>query len=168
MSIPGGLGVIVDIIAACILIFSFIGGLRDGAVREFLNLVALFLGLALAGVFVGYVDSWFVFVWDANWRSMFSFIVTFLLIMIVLGLLLWPLRALVEQGWNGGALWSILGGLFGVAGAAVGLVVLVTLFAVYPVFPWLNSIFDSSQVLNWLVSTLVPVMMLLPGPLRYI
>lgn len=167
MDIPAGLGVIVDIIVALILVFSFIGGLREGAVREFLNLLALLIGLALTGLFMGYVVAWFVFVWDMNWRYLFSFVTTLLLIMMVLGLLSWPLRALIEKGWNSGPLWSMLGGLFGLVSSAIGLVVLVTLFEVYPVFPWLNSIFLSSQILNWLVSTLGSVLMAMPGPLRY-
>jgi uncharacterized membrane protein required for colicin V production len=168
MSVPAGMGMIIDIIVTLILIFSFIGGLRQGAVRESLNLLALIIGLALTGMLAGTATSWFVFVWDATWRNLFSYVVTFLLIMIVLGLLTWPLRALLEKGWSGGALWSLMGGLIALVGSAIGLVVIVMLFRAYPVFPWLNSIFASSQILNWLVSTIGAALSVLPGPLHYI
>lgn len=166
MDVPAGLGIIVDIIVALILIFSFLGGLKEGAIKEFLNLVAMLLALALVGFFMGFITTWFNFVPDVNWSSLLGFATTLLIILIVLGLLFWPLRSLVEKGWNGGALWSILGGIFGLINSAVGLVVLVRLFAVYPVFPWLNSVFLSSQILNWLVSNIGPLLFMLPAAFR--
>jgi len=168
MDAPAGLGFIVDIIVALMLIFSFIGGLKEGAVKEFLNLVAMLLALALTGYFMGYVTAWFNFIPDVNWRGLLGFAITLMIILIVLGLLFWPLRAMVEKGWNGGALWSILGGIFGVMGTAIGLIVLVRLFDVYPVFDWLTTVFRSSQILNWLVSHIGPLLMMLPGAMRYI
>ncbi len=166
MDIPAGLGIIIDIIVALILIFSFIGGLREGAVKELLNLVALLLALSLTGFFMGYVTSWFNCIPDANWRGLLGFAVTLLLIMIVLGLLFWPLRGMVEKGWSGGALWSILGGIFGLINSAIGLIVLVRLFEIYPVFTWLNMVFLSSQILNWLISYVGPLLVMLPVSFR--
>jgi len=167
MDIPAGLGIIIDIIVALILIFGFIGGLKEGAIKELLNLIAFILALALTGYFMGYVTSWFNFVPDVNWRGLLGFALTLIIIMIILSLLFWPLRAVVEKGWNGGALWSILGGILALINAAVGLVVLVILFDVYPVFQWLNTAFLSSQILNWLVSHIGPLLFMLPGSKRY-
>jgi uncharacterized membrane protein required for colicin V production len=168
MDAPAGLGFIVDIIVTLMLIFSFIGGLKEGAVKEFLNLVAMLLALALTGYFMGYVTTWFNYVPDVNWRGLLGFAITLMIILIILGLLFWPLRAMVEKGWSGGALWSILGGIFGVMGAAIGLIVLVRLFDIYPVFDWLTMVFRSSQILNWLVMHVGPLLMMLPGSMRYV
>jgi hypothetical protein len=60
---------------------------------------------------------------------------------------------LLEKVWNGGFFWSLLGGVLGTLNSALGLVLLVSLIDIYPVLPWIDDVFVSSQVLNWLVNT---------------
>jgi len=154
MQVPAYLGTIVDVIAVLILIFSFIGGLKGGAVKEFFGLLAFIIAIPLTGLFYGYVVSWFSFVGDSTWRTFLAFLLTMGIIMILLFLIFMLPRNLLEKVWDGGFFWSLLGGVLAILNAALGLVLLVSLIDIYPVLPWLDDIFTASHVLNWLVNTL--------------
>jgi membrane protein required for colicin V production len=153
MDVPSNLGIIIDVIVALVLIFSFLGGLKEGAVKEFIGLLAFIVALALGGVFTGYISGWLSFVADGTWRTFLSFLLTMGIIIILLHLIFWFPKSLLDKIWSGGFLWSLLGGVFGLADAVLGLVLMVILLDVYRVFPWLNDILNSSNILNWLVSS---------------
>jgi hypothetical protein len=55
MDVPASMGIIIDVIIALVLIFSFLGGLKDGAVKKFVGLLAFVIALALTGVFSGFI-----------------------------------------------------------------------------------------------------------------
>ena len=109
--------------------------------------------MPLTGVFSGYVLSWFSFVNDNTWRALLAFLVTMGIIMIILNLIFWIPRHLLEKVWSGGFFWSLLGGVFGALNSALGLVLLVNLLDIYQVSAGLDSVLVSSGVLNWLVNT---------------
>ena len=163
MSIPAGVGILVDIIIAFILIFSFLGGLKEGAAKEFFALLALIIALALSGVFYGYVSSWLAFFSDATWRYFVGFLLTVGIIMIILYLVFMIPRNLLEKVWNGGIIWNVLGGVFALLNSAIGLTVLVALLEAFPVLEWLSDVFLASNILNWLVSKLSYITLLIPG-----
>ncbi len=154
MHVPAYWGTIVDIIAVLILIFSFIGGLKRGALKEFFGLLALIVAIPLASLFYGYVISWIFFVGDSVWRPFLAFLITMGIIMVLLLLIFWIPRHFLDNAWDAGFFWSLLGGIFAILNSALGLVLLVSLIDIYPVLPWLDDIFSSSQVLNWLVNTI--------------
>ena len=167
MFIAPAVGIIIDIIVALILIFSFIGGFRAGAIKEFFALLSLIIALPVAGIFYGYVSSWLHFIPDTNWQFFLGFLLTLCIIIIILHLLFMLPSNLIDRVWHGGFIWSLVGGLFNLINSAIGLVVLVTLIEAYPVFDWLNEAFLSSNILNWLVSHLGSVLQLLPESIRY-
>jgi uncharacterized membrane protein required for colicin V production len=152
MTLPSYTGIIVDIIVVLILIFSFIGGVRGGAIKELFGLLAFLLSIPLASMFFQYLLSWFSFVGDSTWQSLLTFLLTMAIIIIILHLILWIPRHFLEKVWNGGFFFGFLGGIFGLLNSALGLVFLVSLLDIYPVFPWLDSILVTSGVLNWLVN----------------
>ena len=153
MQIPAFVGTIVDIIVALTLIFSFIGGLRGGAVKEFFGLLAFIISLPLTGVFMGFVVPWFSFVNDTAWREFLAFLLTMGIIILLLYLIFWAPRFWLEKIWGGGFFWSLLGGIFNLLNAALGMVLLVSLLVIYPVWPWLDAVLTSSALLNWLINT---------------
>jgi uncharacterized membrane protein required for colicin V production len=153
MLVPTYAGIIIDIIVALTLFFSFLGGLKEGAVREFFGLMAFIIALSITGAFAAYVLGWMSFVPEHLWRAFFTFLVTMAIILIILHLALLPPRFLMDKVWNGGFMWNALGGIFGVLNSALGLVLMVILFDIYPVLPWLNDLLAASNILNWLVST---------------
>jgi len=161
MDVPANMGIIIDVIVALVLIFSFLGGLKEGAVKEFIGLLAFVIAIPLAGLFTGFISGWLSFVADSTWRAFLTFLLTMGIIIILLHLIFWFPKNLLDKVWSGGFLWSLLGGVFGLADAVLGLVLTVILLRTYPVFPWLNDILGSSNILNWLVSSFSGVVNLL-------
>jgi len=153
MEVPANMGIIIDVIVALILIFSFLGGLKEGAVKEFTGLLAFVIALPLSGLCTGYISGWLLFIADDTWKAFLSFLLTMGIIIILLQVIFWFPRNLLDKVWNGGFLWNLLGGIFGLADAALGLVLMITLLDIYPVFTWLSDILYSSRILNWLVSS---------------
>lgn len=161
MEFPATMGIIIDIIVALILIFSFLGGLKDGAVKELLGLLAFIIALPLSGLLTGFVSGWLSFVADNTWRTFLAFLLTMGILIILLHIIFWFPQKLLEKVWSGGLIWSILGGVFGLANAVLGLVLIVRLLQIYPVLTWLNDILDTSTILNWLASNFGGVISLL-------
>jgi membrane protein required for colicin V production len=153
MVVPTYAGIIIDIIVALILVFSFLGGLKQGAAKEFFGLLAFIIALSLTGAFAVYVLGWMSFAQDHLWRALLTFLVTMGIILIIIHLALLLPRHLLDNIWNGGCIWSALGGVFGVVNSALGLVLMVILLNIYPVLTWLSDLLAASNVLNWLVST---------------
>lgn len=161
------MSIILDIIVALILVFSFIGGFRSGAVKEFFSLLSLIIALPVSGFFYGWVTSWFAFINDFNWQHLLGFLVTLCIIIIVLQLLFMLIRPLIDKVWSGGFMWNMAGGIFNLINTVIGLIVVVTLLKTYPVWPWLNDLLASSQILYWLTSHLGIVLQLIPQQVRY-
>jgi uncharacterized membrane protein required for colicin V production len=153
MEISTSVGIVFDIIVALVLAFSFIGGLKGGAIKEFFGLAAFLIALLLVGTFRGYFNGWFSFVLDKNWRAIISFLVTLAIISILLHILFWLPRHLLEKIWEGGFLWSLLGGALNSMNSALGLVLLVELLDTYPALGSLDALLSASHVVDWLVNT---------------
>ncbi len=152
MEVPTYAGIILDIIVALILFFSFLGGLKQGASKEFFGLLAFIIALSITGAFAAYVLVWMSFASDHLWRALLTFVVTMTIIYIIIYLVLLLPRHLLDNIWNGGCIWSALGGVFGIINSALGLVLLVLLLKIYPVLDWLNDLLAASAILDWLVS----------------
>lgn len=153
MAVPAYAGFIIDVVIALVLVFSFIGGLKEGAVREFLGLLAFIVALSLTGAFKAFVWGWLGFIQDSLWRDFFAFLVAMGIIMIVLHLVFILPRVLLAKVWNGGFIWNALGGIFGAVNTALGLVLLVVLLDMFPVLDWLGDMLAASGLMNWLVSS---------------
>jgi uncharacterized membrane protein required for colicin V production len=153
MVIPNFTGIIIDLVIALVLFFSLLGGLKEGAVKEFFGLLAFVIALSLTGAFMPYVLPWLSFIPDHLWRDFFTFLATMGIILIILHLVFILPRNLLDKVWDGGFIWNALGGVFGLANTALGLVLMVILFDMYPVLDWLNDLFAISNLLNWLVSS---------------
>jgi membrane protein required for colicin V production len=146
--------IVADIIVALILVFSFIGGFREGAPREIAGLTAFILGLIFTYFFVGSVAGWLSFVSDDTWRSLFSFLLTLGIIIVILYLLLWIPRKFLEKVWTDGIIWSLMGGVLGLFSGMLGLALFIKLSNFYEVWPWLNQVLASSRILSLIDSML--------------
>ncbi|MGA2159221.1 MAG: CvpA family protein [Dehalococcoidia bacterium] len=152
MDFASAFGVVTDIVVALILIFSFIGGLRHGAVREIFGLAAFIIAVILTGLFISHVAGWLSFIDILTWRNFVAFLLTMSLIIVALFLIFWIPRYFIAKVWDGGFVWNLLGGIFALIDSGLGLVLLVKLLNIYPILSWLNSILASSHVLSWLVA----------------
>ncbi|MDD5101274.1 MAG: CvpA family protein [Syntrophales bacterium] len=153
---------IVDIIVTLILIFSFIGGLKNGAVKELFSVLCTLIAIFISGAIYRLPVSLLQFISDFNWRSLLGFLITYGIISIILFLIVLLPRKLLEGLWRGGILSSALGGIFSVMNAAIGVVLLSTLLLAYPVLPFLYDAISSSGMVTELLKYLQFVQLLLP------
>ncbi|HAV10232.1 MAG TPA: hypothetical protein DCX22_01245 [Dehalococcoidia bacterium] len=154
--------VIVDIIVSIILIFSFIGGLKNGAVKEFFGLTGILIAIPVTGAAYGIMVAVLSFIPDTNWQNFAGFLITFTLVNIALFLLFLLPRMALGGIWQGGILSALIGGIFNVINAAIGLTVFCFLVLTYPVLSFLVTIITCSSMLNWLMTILHFVQLLLP------
>ncbi len=161
MEVPTYVAVAVDIMVVLVLVFSFLGGLRQGAPKEMCGLLAFIVALSITGAFSIYVFAWMSFTSDHLWRSLLTFVITMAIIMIIMHIVLLIPRHLLDKIWSGGFFWSALGGIFGLINSALGMVLMVLLLGIYPVLGWLNDLLAASSVLDWLVSVSGPTVLYL-------
>lgn len=157
----------VNLIAILILIGSFVGGIKDGAVKALFGLVLLIISIPLAGLSYHLLSDRLTFLPGENWPNLVGFFVTMAIINILLNLVfLLPRRAL-EKAWGTGFVTRPIGGLLSAFGSAIGLVVFTLAVVTYPVWEWAKELLTGSGVLTWLVSHLGFVQSLLPEVFRH-
>ena len=125
----------VNLIALIVLFFSFIGGLKEGAVKNFFSLIALIIAIPLAGVSYHLVAAIISFLPGEVWEH-------FIGLFVALGL--------------------IIGGALNILNAAIGMVVFTLLIGAHPIIGWLERAVIGSGVLTWLVVHLSFVQAILP------
>ncbi|HJX03070.1 MAG TPA: CvpA family protein [Dehalococcoidia bacterium] len=152
----------IDIVISLVLIFSFIGGLKEGAVKSFFSLLGLFICIPLTGLTYPYLFNLLAAISDATWRGFISFLVTFVIISIILALIFLIPGKLLSATWNKGVLNMILGGCFSLVGAAISITIFSIVVQAYPVFDWLDYAVTHSNVINWLMNYLGFIKLMLP------
>jgi uncharacterized membrane protein required for colicin V production len=153
---------IIDIFVIIILILSFIGGLKDGAVKSFFSLLALIIAIPLAGLSYRLLATLLSFLPGINWENFIGFFITFGIIIAILHLIFLLPRKIIQKIWKKGCLFRLLGGFLNTFGAGIGMVVFTLLLRAYPIFDWLERWVSSSGVLMWLVKALGFVQSMLP------
>lgn len=156
----------VDIIIVLILVFSFLGGLKAGAVNGFFSLLTLIIAIPITGAFYGYIASLLSFLQGEDWENFLGFLITLVVTSIILSLIFLIPRHFIKSVLNDGGFFSIIGGVFNLANSAIGLALLVLLFQTYPIIPWLNNVIADSTILTWLVVHLDFIQYLLPGAFK--
>jgi uncharacterized membrane protein required for colicin V production len=158
--------VLIDIIAAIILFFSFIGGLTQGAVKSFFSLLGLIIAVPIAGRFYPLLADLLIFMPSANWRNFAGFFVTLALSVLVLSFIFYFPRKITEESWEDGVLFHLVGGILNLLGAAIGILVLALVLWTFPVWEWLAQALADSVIVQWLVNNLSFVQSLLPDMFR--
>ena len=155
-----------DILAAIILIISFFGGIKEGAVRNFFSLVVLVIAIPIAGRYYYLIASIISFLQESNWENFIGFFITLAIVSVILRFIFFLPGRLIQKIWKRGLLFRLLGGALGILNASIGMVVFVLAVEAYPVIEWLERIITSSGVLMWLVELLSFVQVLLPEMFR--
>jgi uncharacterized membrane protein required for colicin V production len=81
---------LVSIIAVLILILSFFGGIREGVVKHFFNLVALIIAIPLAGISYRLIARVLSFLPGENWENFIGFFIALALISVILHFVFCP------------------------------------------------------------------------------
>lgn len=152
----------IDIIIIIILILTFIGGLKEGAVKNFFSLVALIIAIPLAGLSYRLIASILSFLPGTNWENFFGFFITMGIISAILQLIFLLPRKFIQKIWKKGCFFRLLGGVLNLFGAAIGSTVLTLALRAYPIFDWLERWVSSSGILMWLVEKFGFVQAMLP------
>jgi len=158
--------ILVDIIAVIILIFSFLGGLREGAVKHFSNLIVLIVAILVAGCCYHWIAIVLSFLPGTNWENFVGFFIALALVSVILHFLFLLPRKIVQKVWKRGALFRLLGGALSIVSASIGVVVFALAVGAYPIFGWLERAVTNSSVLTWLVEHLSFVQAMLPEAFR--
>jgi len=152
----------VNILAVLILFFSFVGGLKDGAVKSFFSLIALIIAIPLTGISYHLLATLLSFLPGEDWENFVGFFVTLALISIILYFVFLFPRKLIQKIWNKGVLFRLIGGALNILNSAIGIVVFALLVRAYPIFGWLEQAVMDSSILSWLVVNLSFVQAMLP------
>lgn len=137
----------VDIVVIIILILSFVGGAKDGAVKSFSSLVALVIAIPVTGRFYHFIAGFLSFLPGTDWENFLGFFITMGIISAILQLIFLLPRKLIQAIWRKGILFRLLGGVLNLLGATIGMTVFVLVLNAYPIFDWLERWVSGSGVL---------------------
>jgi uncharacterized membrane protein required for colicin V production len=157
---------LIDIIAAIILFFSFIGGLTQGAIKSFFSLLCFIIAIPVAGRFYPFLVDLLSFISSPNWKNFVAFFITLGLSVIILSFVFYFPRKITEESWEDGVLFHLLGGVLNLLGSGIGILVLSLALSTFPVWDWLQQAFGNSLIIQWLVTNLSFVQRLLPDMFR--
>ena len=155
--------ILVDIIAVIILILSLLGGLKEGAVKHFFNLLVLIIAIPLAGFCYHLIAIVLSFLPGENWENFVGFFIALALISVILHFVVLLPRKIIQKLWKRGLFFRLLGGALNIVNAGIGLTVLTLAVGAYPIFDWLERAVANSGILMWLVETMGFVRAMLPA-----
>lgn len=155
--------ILVDIIAFIILVLSLLGGLKEGAVKYFFNLLVLIIAIPLAGISYHLIAIVLSFLPGENWENFVGFFIALALISVILHFVFFLPRRIIQKFWRKGIIFRLLGGAVNTVSAGIGLTVLTLAVGAYPIFDWLERAVANSNVLMWLVEILGFVQAMLPA-----
>ncbi|MFC1904041.1 CvpA family protein [Chloroflexota bacterium] len=157
----------VNILAVLILILSFVGGFKEGAVKRFFNLAILLIAIPLAGMSYWLIAKVLAFLPGVNWENFIGFFITLAVISVILHFIALLPRKIIQKMWKKGILFRLVGGALNVFDAGISMVVFTLVLLAYPIFDWLERAMAGSNVLAWLVENLSFVLALLPEVFRH-
>lgn len=152
----------VSIIAVLILILSFFGGLKEGAVKQCFNLVVLLIAIPLAGFSYRLLAALLSFLPGENWGNLIGFFIALALISVILHFIALLPRRIIQKIWKRGLFFRLLGGALNVIHASLFLVVFTLVLLAYPIFDWLERAVAGSAILASLVEIFGFVQSMLP------
>ncbi len=127
----------VNILVVLVLFLSFVGGLKEGAVKNFFSLIALIIAIPLSGIFYHLLANILSFLPGENWENLIGFFATLALISIILHFVFFLPRKLTQKAWKRGVFYRLIGGALNLFNSAIGMVVFTLVILAYPTFGWL-------------------------------
>ncbi len=156
----------VNIIAVIILCLSFLGGFKEGTVKNFFSLVINIIAIYLAGRLYYLIANILSFLPGTNWENFIGFFIAMCLIVIILNLAVFIPRKIIQKLWKKGLLFRLLGAALNLFNTAIGLAVFTLVIGVFPIFDWLQRAVVNASIPQWLVANLGFVQALLPEVFR--
>jgi len=110
----------VNIIASLILLFSLIGGLKEGAVKQLFYLIALLIAIPVAGISYHLLANLLSFIPGENWENFLGFFIMLALISVILYFVFLLPRRFAQKVWKKGLLFRLIGAALNIFNAAIG------------------------------------------------
>ena len=158
----------VSIIAVLILLFSIVGGLKEGAIKQLFTLLATLISIPIAGISYQVLAGWLSFISGNNWENFIAFFVMMAVVGIILYFVFIIPGRVFKKAWNGGIWYCVLGAIFNLFNAAIGMVVFALVLRAYPIIDWLERAVSGSGVIAWLISLFGFIQPVLPEVLRQV
>ena len=152
----------VNLIAVVILIFSLLGGLKEGAVKNFFSLLALIIAIPLASLYYRLLAIILSFLPGENWENFVGFFIALGITIAILHLVFLLPRKIIQKAWKKGLIYRLLGGALNVFNASIGMVVFTLALGAYPIIDWLERVVTNASVPVWLVEHLGFIQAMLP------
>jgi uncharacterized membrane protein required for colicin V production len=156
----------VDIIITLLFVFSFIAGLKEGAVKALLSLVGLLIAIPVASYFYEMMANVLGFLPDYNWQYFLGFFFTLIIALVILALIFFIPSRLIEGIWGRGVIFTVLGGVFSVISFAISLTLFTVILDIYPIWDWLKEILSNSNIVDWLTAFSGLIYFLLPSDFK--
>jgi len=157
---------LVSLFVLFILLVSVFAGLKEGAVKHFLNLVAVLIAIFIAGLFYHLIAGLLSFLPGENWENFVGYFIALGIVVAILQLAFFLPRRIINKIWKRGLLYRLLGGAMNAVNAGVGLTVLALVLNAFPVFDWLARWVTGSSVMSSLVNVFGFIQALLPEVFR--
>ena len=151
-----------NLLAFLALFFSFIGGLKEGAIKNFFFLIILMIAIPITGATYRLFAVVFSFLPGEKWDNFVGFLVTLAMVSIALHFAFLVPKKSIKAAHREGCLSRIIGGALSLFNAAIGIVLFSLLVLTYPVMEWLERAIVDSSILTWLTANLSFVQALLP------
>ena len=158
----------VSIIAVLVLLFSIIGGIKEGAVKQFFTLMATLIAIPIAGLSYQVLADWLSFIPGQNWENFIAFFVMMAVVSILLYFVFIIPGRMFKKSWDVGILFAVLGAVFSLFNAVIGMVVFALVLHAYPIIDWLEGAVSGSGVMVWLVSLFSFIQAVLPEVFRQV
>ena len=157
---------LVSILAVVILILSFFGGMKEGAVKQLFSLAILLIAILLTGVSYRLIALILSFLPGQNWENFIGFFVTLALASLILHFITWIPRRIARAIWKKGLIFRLVGGVLNLIQTSIGLALLALVIAVYPIWGWLAEAIAGSGVMMGLLERFSFVAGMLPEVFR--
>jgi uncharacterized membrane protein required for colicin V production len=155
---------VIDIIIVILIILSFLGGFVQGAVKSFFSLIALIIAIPVAGACYPYLADALSFMPGTDWENFSAFFIIMVIASIVLHIIFFFPRALINKVWvMKGPLFRLVGCVFNLIGTFTSLVLFATIVQAYPAIDWLERVISDSAIITWLLANFNFVKFLLPA-----
>jgi uncharacterized membrane protein required for colicin V production len=158
--------VLITVIAALILVFSFIGGLTQGLVKSFFSMITFIVAVPVAGYFYTIISGWLKFIDNRVWQNFLGFIIVMAVASAILSIIYILPRKILDKTTHEIFGLRFVGAVLNLLGAVMGLVVLTCLINAFPIWEWLKLGLNDSSLIQWLMAHFAFVQNLLPEVLR--
>lgn len=157
---------LVSILAMVILVLSFFGGMKAGAVKQFFSLAILLVAILLAGVSYRLIALILSFLPGGNWENFIGFFITLALASVGLHFMVWIPRRIARAIWKKGLIFRLVGGVLNLIQTSIGLALFTLVIAAYPILGWLEEAITGSGVMMGLLERFSFVAGMLPEVFR--